>query len=87
MSASHKRMTRKIKADCIGILHRLAEVDFDGLENEGNSLRSEERIGLGGPTKLLADGRYPAYATRFEEADLRVKMNQEMQSEANTHDI
>jgi len=51
-------------------LHRSAEVDFDGLENEGNTPRSEERISLGGPAKLLANGTYPTYAASLEEAKI-----------------
>jgi len=60
---------RRIKTDCIGVLHRSAEVDFDGLENEGNTPRSEERISLGGSAKLLANGTYPTYAASLEEAN------------------
>jgi hypothetical protein len=68
MSVKYKRV-QSIEADCIRILYRPAEVDADGLENEGNSLSSEERVSLGTPTKLLADRIYPAYAARLDEAN------------------
>lgn len=68
-SQSIYRQVSKIQAHCIGILHRPAKVDFNGLEDEGNASRAEECIGLCGPAKLLADGRYPTYAAGLEEAN------------------
>jgi len=57
------------KAHSIGVLHGSAEVDLDGLEDEGNAPRAEEGISLGRPAKLLADGGYPTYTARLEEAN------------------
>ena len=60
---------RRIRADCIRILHRPAEVDVNGFENEGNAPRSQKRVDLGGSTKLFADGRNPANAACLDEAN------------------
>jgi len=54
----------------IRVLHGLAEVDFDRLEDEGNAPRAEESIGLSRPANLLADGAYPTYTARLEEANI-----------------
>jgi hypothetical protein len=50
-------------------LHRPAEVDVDGFENEGNTLRSKECVDLGLSAKLFADGRNPANAACLDEAN------------------
>jgi hypothetical protein len=60
---------RRIRADCIGVLHRPAEVDVDGFKNEGNALRSQKRVDLGGSAKLFADGRNPVNAACLNEAN------------------
>jgi hypothetical protein len=61
-------------------LYRLAEVDLDGLKNKGNTPRAEERIGLGLSTKLLANARHQAHATRLEEANCgSVKVSRDSQ--------
>jgi hypothetical protein len=64
----YKRAWR-IRADCIGILHRPAEVDVDGFENEGNALRSQKGVDLGGSSELLANGRNPANPACLDEAN------------------
>ena len=60
---------QKIRADCIGILYRPAEVDVDGFENEGNTLRSQKRVNLGLSAKLFTDRRNPANAACLDEAN------------------
>jgi hypothetical protein len=66
------------EAHCIRILHRPAEVDLDGLKNEGNAPRAQECIGLSLPAQLFANGRYPAYAAGLEETNCgRMKVSQD----------
>lgn len=60
---------QRIRADCIRILYGPAEVDVDGFENEGNTLRPQKRVDLGLTAKLFADGRNPANAACLDEAN------------------